>query len=85
MERDYKVKDTSQDILDLQNKMFNSLRPEQRIRSCLACVNRKADSAIFTTKRFKQKERNKQLFLRFYADDFSEEEKKKILEHIERT
>jgi hypothetical protein len=66
--------------------MFNSLRPEQRIEIMLSmCETARQIVLSSLPKGLSKKERNKQLFLRFYADDFSEEEKKKILEHIERT
>lgn len=85
MGRDYKVKDTSQDILDLQNKMFNSLRPEQRIEIMLSmCETARQIVLSSLPKGLSPKEKKKQLFFRFYGDDFSKEEKQKIIEHIDK-
>ena len=77
------MKDTSKEVLDLQNQMFNKLEPQQRLEMMLSMFETARQIVLSSLpKGLSPKEIKKQLFLRFYGDDFSEEDKNRIIESI---
>jgi hypothetical protein len=71
------MKDTSDKIESIYNDMLMKKTPEERIKMCFSMLNT-AKKIILST--FKDKKNWRQeMFLRFYSDDFTKDQKKKII------
>ncbi len=77
--------DTSQEIRKILQQRYASLTGEERMalgfQSCETAKNIVLSSF---PKGLSQKEIRIRLFLRYYSNDFSEEDKKKIVRHLEK-
>ena len=71
------MKDTSDKIESIYNDMLMKKTPEERIKMCFSMLNT-AKKIVLST--FKDKKNWRQaMFLRFYSDDFTKDQKKKII------
>lgn len=77
------MKDTSKEFTDLQNELFNKLLPQQRLKMMLSMMDTARKIVLSSLpKGLSKNEIKKQLFLRFYSTDFSEQEKQDIIASI---
>jgi hypothetical protein len=74
------MKDTSEAMERIYNEMIMKKTPEERFRMGLSMLNT-ARRIVFST--IKDKERwREEMFLRFYGDEFTDEQKEKILNSL---
>jgi hypothetical protein len=77
------MKDTSKDISNLYNDMLNKLTGQERMQLCSDMFDTARELILASfPKGISEKEKRKLLFLRLYGQDFSEEEKEKILQSL---
>jgi hypothetical protein len=71
------MKDTSEKMERIYNEMLMKKTPEERVKMCFSMLNAARRIVMSTIK--DKKNWRKEMFLRFYGDEFSPEQKKKIL------
>jgi hypothetical protein len=76
------MKDTSEQIEKMYNEMLMRKTPEERVKMCFSMLNF-ARRIVLSTIEDKRNWR-KEMFLRFYGDEFSPEQTEKILDALER-
>ncbi len=75
------MKDTSEKMEKIYNEMMMKKSPEERVKMCLSMLNA-ARRIVFSSITDKENWRQ-EMFLRFYGDEFSPTQTKKILRAIE--
>ncbi|MCP5047077.1 MAG: hypothetical protein GY940_07880 [bacterium] len=76
------MKDTSEKIERIYNEMMMKRSPEERVKMCFSMLNT-ARRIVFSTITDKKNWRQ-EMFLRFYGDEFSPTQTKKILHALEK-
>jgi hypothetical protein len=76
------MKDTDQETERIYNEMIMKKTPEERVKMCFSMLNT-ARRIVFSTIKDKKNWR-KEMFLRFYGDEFNSEQKEKILDALEK-
>lgn len=77
--------DTSPEIEEKLDEIYRNMPGEKKLMIALGMFDSARNMVLASLpKGLSEKEIRKQLFLRFYGDDFSEDEKKKILEHFDK-
>ncbi|MCU0288559.1 MAG: hypothetical protein MUF15_19475 [Acidobacteria bacterium] len=71
------MKDTSEKMERIYNEMLMKKTPEERVKMCFSMLNAARRIVMSTIK--DKKNWRKEMFLRFYGDEFSPEQKEKIL------
>jgi hypothetical protein len=71
------MKDTSEKMESIYNEMIMRKTPEERVKMCFSMLNAARRIVLSTIK--DKKNWRKEMFLRFYGDDFTAAQKKKIL------
>jgi len=71
------MKDTKDKIVRIFNDMLMKKAPEERIKMCFSMLNT-AKKIVLSTIKDKNNWRQ-EMFLRFYSDDFTKDQKKKII------
>jgi len=75
------MKDTSENIEQIYNEMLMKKPPEERVKMCFSMLNAARRIVLSTIK--DKKNWRKEMFLRFYGDEFSPIQKEKILLALE--
>ena len=73
------MKDTSEKMEKIYNEMIMKKNPEERVKMCFSMLNT-ARRIVLSTIKDKKKWR-REMFMRFYGDEFNPTQKEKIL-HI---
>lgn len=76
------MKDTSEKMEKIYNAMIMKRTPEERVKMCFSMLHT-ARRIVLSTIKDKKKWR-REMFLRFYGDEFNPEQKEKILHALER-
>ncbi|MCP4682571.1 MAG: hypothetical protein GY864_09585 [Desulfobacterales bacterium] len=76
------MKDTSEKMERIYNEMIMKKTPEERVKMCFSMLNT-ARRIVLSTITDKKNWR-KEMFLRFYGDEFSPKQKEKILRALQR-
>jgi hypothetical protein len=75
------MKDTSKQIEKIYNEMLMRKTPEERVKMCFSMLNFARRIVLSTIE--DKKNWRKEMFLRFYGDEFTPEQKGKILNVLE--
>lgn len=75
------MKDTSDKIERIYNEMMMKKTPEERVKMCFSMLNT-ARRIVLSTIKDKRNWR-KEMFMRFYCDEFTPTQKEKILYALE--
>lgn len=75
------MKDTNEKMERIYNEMLMKKTPEERVKMCFSMLNAARRIVMSTIK--DKKNWRKEMFLRFYGDEFSPEQKKKIIYALE--
>ena len=75
------MKDTSEKMERIYNEMLMKKTPEERVKMCFSMLNTARRIVLSTIK--DKKHWRKEMFLRFYGDEFSPSQKEKILHALE--
>jgi len=75
------MKDTSEKVERIYNEMIMRKTPEERIKMCFSMLNA-ARRIVLSTINDKKNWR-KEMFLRFYGDEFTPKQKEKIIYALE--
>jgi hypothetical protein len=76
------MKDTSEKMERIYNEMMMKRTPEERVKMCFSMLNTARRIVLSTIE--DKKNWRKEMFLRFYGDDFTQDQKEKIFCAIER-
>lgn len=71
------MKDTNENMERIYNEMIMKKTPEERVKMCFSMLNTARRIVLSTIK--DKKNWRKEMFLRFYGDEFSPIQKEKIL------
>ena len=71
------MKDTSDKMEKIYNEMIMKKTPEERVKMCFSMLNTARRIVLSTAK--DKKNWRKEMFLRFYGDEYSITQKEKIL------
>jgi hypothetical protein len=71
------MKDTNENMERIYNEMIMKKTPEERVKMCFSMLNAARRIVMSTIK--DKKNWRKEMFLRFYGDEFSPTQKGKIL------
>lgn len=75
------MKDTNEKIEKIYNQMIMNKTPEERVKMCFSMLHTARQIVLASLP--DKKNWRKELFLRFYGDEFSPEQTKKILSALE--
>ena len=75
------MKDTSEKMELIYNEMLMSKTPEERVKMCFSMLSTARRIVLSTIK--DKKNWRKEMFLRFYGDEFTPSQKEKILSTLE--
>jgi hypothetical protein len=75
------MKDTSEKMEKIYNEMIMKKTPEERVKMCFSMLNTARRIVLSTIK--DKKNWRKEMFLRFYGDEFSNPQKEKIIHALE--
>ncbi|MGE5342193.1 MAG: hypothetical protein ACM3SY_12020 [Candidatus Omnitrophota bacterium] len=75
------MKDTNEKMEQIYNEMIMRKSPEERVKMGFSMLNAARRIVLSTIK--DKKHWRKEMFLRFYGDEFSDEEKEKIIRALE--
>ncbi len=75
------MKDTNEKIERIYNDMMMKKTPEERVKMCFSMLNTARRIVLSTIK--DNKNWRKEMFLRFYGDEFSPRQKEKIIYALE--
>ena len=76
------MKDTSEKMERIYNEMLIKKTPEERVKMCFSMLNAARRIVMSTIK--DKKNWRQEIFLRFYGDEFTPEQKEKILCALEK-
>ena len=71
------MKDTSDKMESIYNEMLMKKTPEERIKMCFSMLNTARRIVLSTIE--DKKNWRQEMFLRFYSDDFTTDQKEKII------
>ena len=75
------MKDTSEKMERIYNELMMKKAPEERVKMCFSMLNAARRIVLSTIK--DKKNWRKEMFLRFYGDEFPPGQKEKILRALE--
>jgi hypothetical protein len=75
------MKDTSEKVERIYNEMIMRKTPEERVKMCFSMLSTARRIVLSTIK--DKKNWRKELFLRFYGDEFTPKQKEKIIYALE--
>jgi len=75
------MKDTSEKVERIYNEMMMKKTPEERVKMCFSMLNTARRIVLSTINN--KKNWRKEMFLRFYGDEFSSTQKEKIINALE--
>lgn len=71
------MKDTNEKVERIYNQMIMNKTPEERVKMCFSMLNTARRIVLSTIK--DKKNWRKEMFLRFYGDEFSPTQREKII------